>query len=605
MMMDEDGDDTLTRVLALPDATREQIDALRAYLHLTVLEGDEALHEEGQPVDCLTAVVSGRLATVGETAFLQEYGRGDWVGAQDFLTQQASRRPVIALRESVVLKLNRDDFPFALHACPALWQKLMPGAGMAGPANAPIARARPALLAVLKAGGDHQLPGALAEALSMAFESLGDIRFIRTSIFGGDMPGAISLDTAQAQHWLQEQELAFDLTIIPVDPENEASAMQLLKEADEILLILDEGALPELAQSKFVQHAFQARGKSACRVVTLAPQTPQKSHSRVELPPLAAECRSYHRVVQGSADGFTPLARLMLGEAASVAAVSSGAHAAAISGALRALEDSGLRAGLAGAAGSATLPVSLFAAHAAQARVESIFEGLAQTMAHLKRHAFRADYSLFNPRPVDEYFVSTFPDVDIANLDMPLLIALTDLSTRSGDLYRTGKLRGLTRSSILPPGILPPLVTSSGKILVSGESRADELVRHLGALNAGPLLVLETQTAPLGPASLGYNDLVAGPIFRLPGRTAAPPPAPRLSFEAQLCELEARNRAAIPRDRRIIHWTIPLPEGITPLDWKSWRLMHDMAYEWTQARLAGLQVSHSAIFRPETTGEAA
>lgn len=600
-MRDEDGDDALACVLGLAGGERREIEALRPYLHLVVLETGDALHREGEPADALSAVVSGRLARRDGDGSAADYGPGDWIGAAAFLAGEASPATVTAIRESVILQIAREDFPFALAACPALWRMLRESGMLERGTDHSIVRKPPRRLAVLKAGEEHRLGASLADALTSAFERHGEIRFIGSGSFGAGMPGAINLDTPQAQHWLQEQELEFDLTIIPADLSDEVTARQTLAEADEILILAEEADLPGLEASPFVEHAFATRGRHACRLAIL-PAGKARGRRAASPPPM--DCRSRHVLATTSADGFEPLARLILGKAASVAAVSSGAHAAAIWGALHAMDEAGLTIGALGGAGSAAFPLALLARAGGASRMAAAFEGLAQAAAQLRRPT-RPDYGLFDPRPLDEFFVSALPDLDIAHLEMPFLTVLDDLSARSAELFRAGKVRGLVRSGILAPGVLPPVIIGSGKILVSGETRPDLLARHMGAANPGPLFILEAKSAPLGPSSLGYRDLLAAPTFRLPGRSQAQPADPRLALESQLCELASRRRAPVPSGAGIVHWHIPVPEGVTPLDWHAWRALHDTAYEWAAAQIDTMRSANAALFRSRATGEAA
>src|SRR5690606_12377166 len=133
----------------------------------------------------------------------------------------------------------------------------------------------------------------------------------------------------------QEQELAFDLTLI-FGAAGQEQPLHSVAEADEILLLVDEHALPGLEQMPLVQSAVEARGKGACRLAVI--KNPKQRSRRNQLP-APSGWRSQHWLSSPTAECLAPLARLVLGRSPSLIGISSGAHAAAIWGALRALDD--------------------------------------------------------------------------------------------------------------------------------------------------------------------------------------------------------------------------------------------------------------------------
>ena len=82
--------------------------------------------------------------------------------------------------------------------------------------------------------------------------------------FGAGMPGALALESPEIAHWLQEQELEFDLTLIVADATDLDFATEAIEEADEVLFIAggDDAGLSPLER-----HALEARGAANCRLV--------------------------------------------------------------------------------------------------------------------------------------------------------------------------------------------------------------------------------------------------------------------------------------------------------------------------------------------------
>lgn len=596
--MSEGEDSTaLARALGLAADTAE-IEALRPFLHLGVLQKGETLFDAGKPVDTASFIVSGRIAARHAAGEAQEFGRGDWLGARTLLTAEPAEFTARALRETVVMQLPRDDLAAALAASPAFARKLMitcewetRGESRAMPA--------PSRLVVCRIGGDGHLEPAVIDAFGSAFDAVANVRVLRPESFGAGLPGGISFAAPETQHEFQEQEQEFDLTIIPLSPPIDDATLRAVEEADEILFIAQgSGDAAVATANPLLKHAMGTRGAGACRAVIV-----KEAHATRAA---FASCRSVHRVDAADDTAFQPLARLMMGVDLSVAALSTGVQGAAVWGALHAAATSGVRIGAIGAGGSAVVACALFAGIAGKTvRSDRLFEGLSETFAALRRAA-RPDHALYEPRAVDEFLVAALPDLDIAEYDTPHVAVSSDLSASGAAfLHRSGKLRALVRTGLTPPGLLPPVITEEGRILVSGAHHGLSLVTALKRLTPSPVLQIETRNAPLGPTTASYRDLSGGAGFRLPGLGGHARHDRRLSLETLLAETAcARSHLpdAIPD---VMQWLIPMPEGIGPLDWGAWRVLYDIGYEWASARIQDLPLTALSRQPTSRTDEAA
>ncbi len=116
-------DALLTRHLRalLGDAETETVDLLRRHLRWVALSGGATLMRQGDPGDALYLLVSGRLRTYitdddGTTRLVREIGRGEVVGEMSLYTDAPRSATLVAIRDSVLARLDKADFARLLDA---------------------------------------------------------------------------------------------------------------------------------------------------------------------------------------------------------------------------------------------------------------------------------------------------------------------------------------------------------------------------------------------------------------------------------------------------------------------------------------------------------
>src|SRR5262249_18433945 len=146
------------------------------------------------------------------------------------------------------------------------------------------------------------------------------------------------------------------------------------------------------------------------------------------------------------------------------------------------------------------------------------------------------------------------------------------LSDGAPMIHQEGWLHGPVRAGIAPAGILPPLIADGGIILVSGENETDALLKAAAGFSASQLSFLHACPPPLGVSAMTYRSLTGATRFRL----TEPSIDRRVRLETVLGAGTARDfSAAGPRS-----YAIPIPDGISPMDWPEWERLRDAAYQW-------------------------
>jgi NTE family protein len=533
-----------------------------------VLAKGEFASIAGESVSELGIVVSGRLVLFD--AGTAEAGPGSLIEPQAFFQQAPAEATAVALRETVLLTLSWDGLTSAVQTNPPLLRAFLSGLWPRGKAaGKPAARLSRLVMAP---GGSHKfLDADIKEALLAGLESIAEIRLLSRQSYGAGLPGALALDSPEIAQWLQEQELEFDLTVMIADESDPGFARDVIEEADEVLFIAKSG---EPSLSSFELRALDARGAHNCHLALAR----DKDGPVPDLAPWLERrrYRSAHIADFHSPGAVRLLCQALIGKGHTAAAASRGVYAAAILGALQAFDDHGEPPACLAAAGSAVLPAGLLACGVKLPVIEAIFQELSKPA--LWKRAARTEAGLFDPATLDHFLAGALKGLETGAACRPFAAVTRSLSDGASIVHREGWLHGAVRAGIAPAGILPPFIADAGIILVSGEDETDALLEAAAGLSASPLSFLHVCPPLLGASATAYRSLTGATRFRL----TEPSIDRRVRLETVLGAGAPRfASAAIPRS-----FAIPVPEGITPMDWPDWERLRDHAYDWALKELA-------------------
>ena len=548
----------------------QQLTRLFGLTALKVLAKGEPATVAGGALDDLRIVVSGRLAEHGKGADAREFGQGAALDAEAFFARLPASATLIALRETVLLTLSWADLAAAFRAHPDLLETCFAQFSRAKvtPSPRPL---HPSRLVLSAAGAKGRLDAAMKDAFVAALESLADVRILRRQSFG-----SLALDAPDTAHWLQEQELEFEVTVVVADGADAAFAKDAIEEGDEIIFMASSGS-PALSVHE--QFALDRRGKDRCRLLIAKDKGISLKHAADWIAP--RPYRSTHLVDFTSPKEPALMASALLGKGIAVAATSCGVYAAAILGALQAFEASGAPPSCLAAAGSAVLPAGLLASGASLAETEAAFRELAEPLPW--KRAAKPDTGLFEAAGIDAMLALALPECNIGLTERPFIAVSLSLSENAPRLHRAGRLHSAVRAGLTPPGMLPPFISDDSDILVSGENEVEALVAAAGKLSACPVVFLYPSAPALGPSHMTYRQL-AGPSFRLAPFQGLFAPEKRVRLETVLGAVSSKSPLNLPAAASRC-FAIPIPEGISPMDWAEWGRLRDTAFEWTTAEI--------------------
>jgi len=484
-------DATLSRVFGGVDAsTLAEIEAACEWLDLP---SGQTLFRQGDPGESLYAIVSGRVVIRAERdgaeVLVREVGRGETIGEMALLTGDLRSATVVAIRDSVLVRLRRDAFDRLLESHPRMalgLSRLLVERLRAQTTAPPSALRTGSNIAIVSAGRGAPPAPAFAEELVRALEVIGSVAHLNRSRVDeqAGRAGAASAagDVAEdwLASWLDEQEVKHTFVVYEADPDATDWSRRCLRQADVVVCVADATGDPELGA---IEQEFGDGADAVRRVLVLVhpAQTEQPSGTAAWL--AARRIASHHHVRSGSRSDTARVARVLSGTAIGLVLGGGAARGFAHVGAFRALCEAGVPIDWVGGASIGSAMGGLIALGRNPAEMQDTCRRVFVEENPL------GDYTLplislvrgkRLARQLDEHF-----GLDIEDLWLPFFCVSTDVSDAGVLVQERGSLARAVRSSVALPGVLPPAVLR------------DHLLIDGGVLNNLPVDVMRTKS--VGP----------------------------------------------------------------------------------------------------------
>jgi len=445
-----DGDARLSTLIAerfgeLPAPARQ---LLLEHLHWVALPAGAPLMRAGEPGDAMYLVVSGRLRADlpcphGPARRVREMGRGALVGEIGLLTSEPRTADVVAVRESLLARLDRDRFDALVALSPEVsiaMTRLVVSRLRSEQLAPPWAAPRTLALIGLHAS----LPVApFAEALAQALRRWGRVK-LAVAPEGDDDPAW------QIAQW--EADNDFVLLVGEGGPPGWARAC--LQHGDETLLLADARQAPPATPP--------TRVGEAPRVLLLVhPEgSPHPQGTAAWLDALGADVHWHLRA--GRPEDLDRVARLLARQGVGVVLAGGGARGFAHLGVMQALNEAGVPVDAWGGASMGALMATLAATQTPPERLVAV-----------ARRAFRrnptGDFSLLplvslikgqRLRRALRAAVHELcgHDAQLEDLWRPAFCVATNYSSAREAVLHRGDLQRAVRASTAIPGALPPVV---------------------------------------------------------------------------------------------------------------------------------------------------
>lgn len=456
------------------------LDLLREQLSWVEVAGGQALMQQGEPGDSMYLSVSGRLRAYvsqdGEAPrMVREMGRGQVIGEMSLYTDAPRSATVVAIRDSVLVRLDKAQFMQLIEQQPrvgvALTRQIVHRL-QTEHATAPFAA--PVVQSLLPISPGVDAPG-LARALAQQLARYGRVRVLDAAAVHAAVPD--KADDSERYRllslWLDEVESANDFVLLVADEGPTAWTQRCCRHADEVLLLADATQPPAVHPSEqqcLVERP--PRTEAAEILVLLHPAdaaAPRGTAAWLARRPVA----DHFHVRPGQARDVARLARLQARQAVGLVLAGGGARGFSHLGLLRALEEGGIEVDCVGGTSMGSVMAALAAADQPLSRVMDV-----------ARAAFKVNptgdfnllplISLIRGRrlrtALDRALGSLVgAEAGIEDLWKPFYCVATNYSQASEALLTHGRLERALRASTAIPGALPPVVVG-GDLLCDGGS---------------------------------------------------------------------------------------------------------------------------------------
>ena len=482
-----DQEELLSRSLAtlFGDIDPAALALLREQLQWVEVAGGQTLMRQGEPGDAMYLVISGRLRAWapgddGAPRLLREMARGQVIGELSLITDAPRSATVVALRDSVLVRLGKPAFLRLLAdnggLSLAMTQQIVRRMQSVQPRPHAVAPVTMAVVPVSE-GVDA---AALARELAGALSHTARVRVLDAAAVDEllQQPGGARADTGDAAAHrriallLDHLEAQVDHLLLVADATPTPWTQRCTRQADELLLLADAARPPQLHPNETGCLMQRASGSAAQEVLLLL-------HPDVRAQPHGARGWLARRPVadhvhlrRGHAGDLARLARLQARTAVGLVFAGGGARGLAHLGVWRALRERGVEIDVVGG-------TSIGGVMAALVACDKPYE---QVVAVARREFLRNPTGDFNLLPlislirgrrlkdvIDGATRDLFgsAQTDMADLWIGFFCIAANYSKARQEVLRQGPLPKLMRAGVSIPGALPP-VLHEGDLLCDG-----------------------------------------------------------------------------------------------------------------------------------------
>ncbi|HEX5388268.1 MAG TPA: cyclic nucleotide-binding and patatin-like phospholipase domain-containing protein [Burkholderiaceae bacterium] len=479
-------DELLNRQLAafLGEADPAAVALLREHLEWLEIDSGETLMAQGEAGDSMFLVMSGRLRAYirdenGQERAVREMSRGQVIGEMSLYTGAPRSATVVAIRDSVLIRLDKAAFNKLLassaQASIGLTQQLI---GRLQTERSRVPMEKPIISAVMAVTDGVDLP-AFGHELAAHMASAGRVQRVdaalvneRLAAQGLSLADADSPEVARHLAQLLDQiEAEHDFVLLVADAGLTAWTRHCARHCDELLLLADASQPARLhpIETEFLM-SRPPRAEAGQVLVLLHDadkRTPLKTRVWLDRRPVA----DHVHLRRGSARDMARLARLQTRTAVGLVLAGGGARGLSQLGIYRALLEHGVEVDCVGGTSIGAIMGVLVAS-------DQPLDQLLQ----VARKAFGSNpTSDFNWLPlislikghklrqvVRESLTTLFgAEPDAEDLWKNYYCIATNYSTASEVVLRRGNLGRALRASIAIPGALPPVIFD-GDLLCDG-----------------------------------------------------------------------------------------------------------------------------------------
>jgi predicted acylesterase/phospholipase RssA/CRP-like cAMP-binding protein len=446
-------------------------DPLLEELEVKNLAGGDWLMQQGDPGDALYFLVRGRLQAWARDAegndkgrFLNEIVPGDSVGELSLLTGEPRAVGIQAIRDSLLIRLDRDSFERLAQDHPALVMRL--AANVAALLQSSSFGTRSSTrnlkaITILPLDASPRLENFCRE-LTLELENEGPTLSLAADELGRKGAPVDSLQSGEAvpeslKNWLQDQENEYRFLVYRCRTGNTDWSHFALRHSDMVLLVGESSHDP--SPRKWELELLETHGSTIARQLLVLLQPPSGKPIRETARWLADRHVDFHVHVRADRpDDLSRVTRIISGNALGLVLAGGAARGFAHLGVHRAMREMGLPIDW---VGGTSIGAIMGAVIASPISVDDAIELAKKSFVDGKPFS---DYtipmmSLIRGRRMDR-MLREHLDSRIEDLPIPFFCVSCNLDNGSTNLHESGYLPAALRASAALPGIIPPTVVN-------------------------------------------------------------------------------------------------------------------------------------------------
>jgi predicted acylesterase/phospholipase RssA/CRP-like cAMP-binding protein len=562
----------------------DEAGALARRLSRTSIAAGDVLYRQGERGDCMHFVLTGRLQVRrreehGDERVVAHRSSGQCVGEMALLTGEPRTADVVAVRHTVLARLERHDFEAILRAHPQAGLAFARSSLRAMSIGVPDSVHPVATIALVPLGARVPIE-AFGRRLELALLRFGTTRYLDAASAGAQAGGRS--DDLALDRMLDAAEKQRRFVICQSDAAATEWTRKAVAHADRVLFIGDADGARDITPIEEALAACAPASTLAERELVLlhASRRSAPCGTAAWLAPRSVQ-RHAHVAWQGSGD-FNRLARRISGHAVSLVLGGGGARGLAQIGAVRAIREAGVPIDAVGGTSIGAIIGALVA-----------FGWSDEQILQSCKRAFVDDrpldditlpmFSVLRGRKLERTIRHYVGDVDIVDLWQPYFCVSTNLSKSRVDVHRAGSLWRAIQASAALPGLLPPVV-AGGDLHVDGAVLDNLPVGLMKRFIGGSTIAVESAVRDeYGVDAASFPSPFAYLRSRLQGSGAAAlPTLPNILIKSSV--LGGRGGRAELREGRDLHINPPL-RAFSFLDWNAIYEIVDVGYRHAQACL--------------------
>ena len=460
----------------------------------------ETLIKQGEICDYLHLVLHGRFVNIFRDEGCKpntagHINAGDYVAVAAFLSGQPAQMDAIALRDSEVLRLGRDALDKLSQECPstfAAFLQLLMGA-VSGPIasiETPQASLSRKITTFVQGSGEavpQSFWSSLRIALTKAHVKVIDAEEIYRRF------GVLPTEGPRLAELLNNLANDYGPLVCLADRELTEWTQRAIRQADEVVIVT-RGPAPSgnlTAIERCIADLHDAAHRRLVRVHDKRVSVTSGTANWLS----RMECFLHHHVALQDQLDFQSLARFLTDQAIGFIAGGGGALGAAHVGVFRAFAEENVSFDIFGGTSVGAAMLAGFCRLQDAERLDLGTHRIFVESRSFKRFSLPR-YGLLDHRNFDralqrEYGAETL----IEDCWRPFFAVASNLSTKEPEIIKRGVMWKAVRASSAIPGILPPLYTSDGMMLVDGGIMQNVPVAAMHSLKSGPNVVVHFNTA--------------------------------------------------------------------------------------------------------------